>query len=161
MRNVVKKFYWNHIYDCRVSIQHVPVLRLCSSWIPPLPLKKRITLSVGKNHRHNSHQNHSGHCPPTYGTRQFTHLEGPQMKELQWNTTTHQIPLQLTSMLVFLTTIQMGHSLWDQLTDYWAQTDQFYTPFYSTTTKWNRYLHNLWFLHFMDNRNGVDRMEEN
>jgi hypothetical protein len=28
MRNIMKKFFWNHIYDCRVSIEHVPVLRL-------------------------------------------------------------------------------------------------------------------------------------
>jgi hypothetical protein len=39
-------------------------------------------------------------------------------------------------MFVFLAiTIQMGHSLWDQMTDYRAKTDQFYTPSYSNMIK--------------------------
>jgi hypothetical protein len=42
-RNAVKKFYWNHIYDCSVSIQHVPVLRLHLAWIQPVPLKITTT----------------------------------------------------------------------------------------------------------------------
>ena len=35
----MKKFYWNHIYDHRVNIQHVPMLRLHSAYIQPVPLK--------------------------------------------------------------------------------------------------------------------------
>jgi hypothetical protein len=49
-------------------------------------------------------------------------------------------------MFVFLTiTIQMKWCLRDQLTDCWAETDQFYTPFYTNTIRQNRYLHIAWF----------------
>jgi hypothetical protein len=56
MRNIRKKFFWNHIYDCRVSIQHVPVLRLHSAWIQPVPLKMMMMFRVDQIHRHNSHK---------------------------------------------------------------------------------------------------------
>jgi hypothetical protein len=37
-------------------------------------------------------------------------------------------------MLVFLAiTTEMGHDLWDRLTDYWATSDQLYMPFYNET----------------------------
>ena len=40
------------------------------------------------------------------------------------------------TMFVFLVlTIQMGHSVSAQLTDYWATIDQLYTPFYSSMMK--------------------------
>jgi hypothetical protein len=65
-------------------------------------------------------------------------------------------------MLVFLAiTIQMGHDLWDKLTDYWATSDQLYTPFYTNAMKPDRYLHILRFLHFTDNKNEPDRKDEN
>lgn len=153
MRNVVKKFYWNHIYNCRVSIQQVPVLRLHSSRIQPLPLKKRITLRVGQNHRHNSHQTHSGQCPTAYRRRQYTHLQGGPRQENDSDApliNDHSSPLW-----VFMLYFAEFLSLWCRLrgtvlmrdllpkltklrlkcTDYWAQTGQFYTPFYSTTMK--------------------------
>ena len=39
-------------------------------------------------------------------------------------------------MLVFrVITIQIGHCLWDKLTDYWATTIQFHTSFYSKATR--------------------------
>ena len=42
-------------------------------------------------------------------------------------------------MFVFLAiTIQMRYWLWDQMTYYWAEVDQFYTAFYSNM-RWNRY----------------------
>jgi hypothetical protein len=47
-------------------------------------------------------------------------------------------------MFVFLAlTIQMGHGIRDNLTDYWATLDQLYTPFYGTMMKWDGYLHIL------------------
>lgn len=65
-------------------------------------------------------------------------------------------------MFVFLAvTKQNGHCLPDQLTDNWAKLDQFYTPFHINMMRQKDNLHTLWFLHFMDNRNGVDRMEDN
>ena len=39
--------------------------------------------------------------------------------------------------------------------------DQFYTPFYANKMRKNKYLHIIWFPHFTDNRNGVEKMEEN
>jgi hypothetical protein len=69
--------------------------------------------------------------------------------------TEHEISLFLAI------TIQMGHCIRDQLTDYWATMDQFYTPFYSNTIKRDRYLHVLHFLHFADNRNETDKIGEN
>ena len=40
-------------------------------------------------------------------------------------------------------TIQIGHSVRDKLTDYWATVDQLYTTFYGTMMKWDQYLHIL------------------
>jgi hypothetical protein len=42
MRNTVKKLHRNHIYNNRANIQHVPVLRLHSAQIQPVPLKKNV-----------------------------------------------------------------------------------------------------------------------
>jgi hypothetical protein len=59
-------------------------------------------------------------------------------------------------MFVFLAiTVQMGHCIRDQLTDYWATMEQFYMPFYSNMMKQDRYLHILQVLHFADNRNEI------
>jgi len=64
-------------------------------------------------------------------------------------------------MFVFLAlTIQMGHGVRDNLTDYWSTLDQVYTPFYGIMNR-NRYLHILRYLHFTDNRNEPDRTDEN
>jgi hypothetical protein len=65
-------------------------------------------------------------------------------------------------MLVFLAiTIQMGHSIRDKLTYYWATTNQFHTSIYSSTMKWDRYLHILHFLHFIDNNNEPEMTDKN
>jgi hypothetical protein len=58
MRNIRKKFFWKHMYDCRVSIQHAPVLRLHSAQIQPVPLKMRMMMMfrVNQVHRQNSHK---------------------------------------------------------------------------------------------------------
>ena len=65
-------------------------------------------------------------------------------------------------MFVFLAlTIQVGHGVRDQLTDYWSILDQLYTPFYGTMMNRDRYLHILRYLHFTDNRNEPDRTDEN
>ena len=65
-------------------------------------------------------------------------------------------------MLVFLAIIiQRGHCMRDKLTDYWAKTKQFHTRFHSTTMKRDRYLHVLRFLHFTDNKNGLNVTDEN
>jgi hypothetical protein len=39
--------------------------------------------------------------------------------------------------------------------------DQFYMPLYSNKMKRDRFLHILRFLHFSDNRNEIDKTEEN
>jgi len=65
-------------------------------------------------------------------------------------------------MLVFLPiTIQMGHSTRNKLTDYWARTNQFHTSIYSSAMKWDRYLHILHFLHFIDNNNDPETTDKN
>jgi hypothetical protein len=56
MRNIRKKFFWNPIYDCRVSIEHTPVLWLHSAQIRPLPLKMMMMFRVDQIHRHNSNK---------------------------------------------------------------------------------------------------------
>ena len=61
MRNIRKKFFWKHIYDCRVSILNAPVLRLHSARIQPVPLKMKMMMmmmmfKVNQVHRHNSHK---------------------------------------------------------------------------------------------------------
>ena len=57
--------------------------------------------------------------------------------------------------------MNMGHDIGDKLTDYLATMGQLYTPFYSTVMKWDRYLHILSYLQFIDNRNEPDRTDEN
>ena len=57
--------------------------------------------------------------------------------------------------------ILMGHNLHDRLRDYWATSDHFYTPFYSSVMKRDRYFHILRFLHFTDNKNEPDKKDEN
>jgi hypothetical protein len=42
-----------------------------------------------------------------------------------------------------------------------TQMGQFYIPFCSNMMRWNRYVYILQFLVFADNRNGVDRIEDN
>lgn len=65
-------------------------------------------------------------------------------------------------MLVFLAvTIQMGHDLRDRLADYWSTAENFYTPFYSSTMKRDRYCHILRFLHFTDNRSDTRNTDKN
>ena len=67
-----------------------------------------------------------------------------------------------SEMFLFLAvTIQMGHCLRDRLTDYWSTSENFYTPFYSSTMKRDRYWHILRFLHFTDNRNDTQNADEN
>ena len=51
--------------------------------------------------------------------------------------------------------------MWDKLTDCWATTNQFHTRFYSSAMKQDGYFHILRFLHFTDNKNEPDMMDEN
>jgi hypothetical protein len=54
-------------------------------------------------------------------------------------------------MFLFLALIfQVGHDLRQRLTDCWSKTEQFYTPLYSHTLKWDRCLHTQCFYHFED-----------
>jgi hypothetical protein len=89
-----------------------------------------------------------------------------------WDTTTatlteltdlHHSPtwLRPKCLCFFAITLQMGHCLRDKLTDYRVTTNQFYTRFYSTFIKQDRILHILCFVHFTDNNNEPDMMEEN
>lgn len=65
-------------------------------------------------------------------------------------------------MFVFLAvTVQMGHCLRERLTDYWSTAENYYTPFYSSTMKRDRYWHILRFLHFTDNRNDTHNTDKN
>ena len=65
-------------------------------------------------------------------------------------------------ILLFLAiTVQMGHCIWDRLTDYWAATNQFHTSFYGSAMKRDSYFHILHFLHFTDNKNEPDMTDEN
>jgi len=105
MRNV-KKFYWNHIHDCRVSTEQVPVIRLHSSRIQPLPLKMKKTLRLGQNHRHNSHQTHSGNCPLAYRRGQYTHLQGAPGERM-----TMKHHSSMTALLHFVFSCCILHSL--------------------------------------------------
>jgi len=59
----------------------VPVLRLHLSRTQPLPLKKRIMLRMGQNHRHNSHQTHSANCPLAREEGSTHTCMGPQTRE--------------------------------------------------------------------------------
>jgi len=65
-------------------------------------------------------------------------------------------------MLVFLAiTIQMGHCIWDKLTDYWSRSYNYHTAFYGNAMKRDRFFHILHFLHFTDNENEPDMTDEN
>lgn len=65
-------------------------------------------------------------------------------------------------MFVFLAvTIQMGHCLREHLADYWSTAVHFYTPFYSSTMKQDRFWHILRFLHFTDNRSDTHNADKN
>ena len=50
----------------------------------------------------------------------------------------------------------MRQCLQDQLTDYWAKIELFYTPFYTSTIRQNRYIYTSLGFH-----NTVDKIEEN
>jgi len=66
-----------------------------------------------------------------------------------------------TEMFAFLAlTLQMGHTVQGRLEDYWTKMEQLRTPFYGQTMAHARYYHILRFLHFTDNRNGVDRTDD-
>jgi len=52
----VKKFHLNHIYDGRVGMQRVPVLRRHSARIQLVTLKKLTVFRLGRIHRNNSHK---------------------------------------------------------------------------------------------------------
>jgi hypothetical protein len=58
-------------------------------------------------------------------------------------------------------TVQVGHCIPYQLTDYWATMDQFYKPLYSNMLKRDGFIHIICFLHFSDNRNEADGTDEN
>jgi len=64
-------------------------------------------------------------------------------------------------MFAFLAlTLQMGHTIQGRLQDYWTKMEQLCCPFYRQTMARARYYYILRFLHFMDNRNGVDRKDD-
>jgi hypothetical protein len=54
----------------------------------------------------------------------------------------------------------MRHSLLGRLEDYGTKLEQLRVPFYSKMMKRDRYLHILWFLHFTDNKKGMDRTDD-
>jgi len=64
-------------------------------------------------------------------------------------------------MFAFLAlTLHMGHTVQGRLRDYWTKMEQLCTPFYGLTMARAQYFHILHFLHFTDNRNGVDRKDD-
>lgn len=122
-RNTVKTFYWHHIYDGTTNIQHVSVLRLQSARIQLVPLKKIIIFRLGHIHRHNSHQNCSGHCPLTFSRVWFTHLQGAQWERMPVG---HHTPMTALRHLAFSCCIlqRLSCCLWckptDIITDAWT-----------------------------------------
>jgi len=56
--------------------------------------------------------------------------------------------------------VQIEHTLSDQLQQHWATAVQFYMTFLGYMTKWERYLHIRQFPHFIDDWNEIGRMEE-
>jgi len=59
--------------------------------------------------------------------------------------------ITLADMTFTASALQMGHIVKDTLHDYWSRLKQMHTPFYGETIKQDRFLHILWFLHFVDN----------
>jgi len=58
-------------------------------------------------------------------------------------------------------TINMGHCIQDEMTDYWSRADNFHTAFYGNGMPRDRYLHILRFLHFTDDKKVPDMKDEN
>jgi len=56
--------------------------------------------------------------------------------------------------------VQIEHTLSDQLQHHWATAVQFYMTFLCYMAKWERYLHIRQFPHFIDDWNEIGRMEE-
>jgi hypothetical protein len=100
MRNVVKKFYWNHICDHRTSIQCIPVLRLHSARIQPVPLKKRMKFRVGWITGHNRHQNHSEYCHLAPRRVLYMQLQGAREERMTAKHHTSLTPLLHFSIFV-------------------------------------------------------------
>jgi hypothetical protein len=115
-RNVVKTFYWNHTYDGRVSVQHVPVLRLHSAHIQPVPLKKRMMFRVGQIPKHNRHKNCSAYSPLNFRREKYTNLQrAPEERMRVKHHTSMTALLNLTfSCCIFW---KLSHGLWWRLTD--------------------------------------------
>jgi hypothetical protein len=90
MRNIVIKYYCDHTYDCKASVQRFPRLRLHSAHIQPVPLRKRIMFRVSQILRHNTHQNCSWHCPLAFRRVQYTHLEWAPGQRMTVKHKTHQ-----------------------------------------------------------------------
>jgi hypothetical protein len=57
--------------------------------------------------------------------------------------------------------LQMSHDHRDRLKGNWSKLEHFFMAFYENTMKQDRFLHNLRFLHFSDNRNEPDKTDEN
>jgi len=116
MRNIVKQFYWHHIYDRRASVQCVPVFRQHSAQIQLVPLKMMIMIRirVGQIHIHNGQQNHSGYCPLTFRRVQYTHLQEAQEERM---TVKHHTSMRLHLVFSCCISQRLSHCLWWILTD--------------------------------------------
>jgi hypothetical protein len=67
-----------------------------------------------------------------------------------------------TEMFLFPSIIkQMGHSIHENLKDYWSTTEELFSPFYGKTTRYDRFLHHLRFLHFSNNDKAFDSNDLN
>jgi len=145
-----------------------------------------IGITVGQIHRQNGQQNRSRYCPLTFRTVQNTHLWEAQKERM---TVKHHTAMRLypTSLHVVFhrdchtacggdyqtLSLVQGQSWCGTFSQTWSvskmfvflaiitQMGQFYIPFCSNMMRWNRYVHILQFLVFADNRNGVDRIEDN
>ena len=74
---------------------------------------------------------------------------------------TRQREVTEAEMFAFLAlTLQMGHTIQGRLRDYLTKMEELCTPFYGQTMARARYFHILRFLHFTDNRKGVDRKDD-
>jgi hypothetical protein len=57
----------------------------------------------------------------------------------------------------FHSPILMGHDDCDTIKDYWSTNELYYTPFYSSVMKLDRFLHIMNYRHFENNENLTDR----
>jgi hypothetical protein len=57
--------------------------------------------------------------------------------------------------------VQIGHEQRDRPKDYWFTLEQLFVAFYEKAMKLDRLFHVMRFMHFSDDRNEPDKIDEN